>query len=89
MTDEYQAIESFDQAEALKSVGASRIHERLEECFMYCRDKRHVFSDAFELGLSFGKYGTQRFFPLPLLVGLIDQDDRFKPYLADSKELKI
>lgn len=80
---------SSPQSEALKSPCANAINTRLEECLIYVRNKYKLYTDTHDLALDFGKYGTRKFFPLPLLIGLIEEDERFSPYLAHFGEKNI
>jgi hypothetical protein len=76
------------QAHALKSSGANTVNLRLEECLIYVRYKKRIYDTVHDLALDYGKHGTRKFFPLPMLEGLISQDDRFTPYyLVDGVRL--
>lgn len=67
------------------SCGELNIHKRIEECLVFCRDKRRVYQSYKDLALDFGINGTKKFFPLPLFLGIIAEDNRFMPYLAEFR----
>jgi hypothetical protein len=76
-------------SEGFMSSSTLNIGQRLEECLIYARNKEKTYTDAHDLALDYGKYGTSKFFPLPLLVGLVRKDERFKPYLVKLQDNNV
>lgn len=76
-----------DRVYDVSSVGASMINVRVEECLSWVKWQPKGYLNHERLALDFGKRGTDKFFPLSLLVHHISIDKRFDKFLKGEGEI--